>query len=43
MNAGLTLLKSEYGIVSNFIVLVPGGFSTKAAYRVAVRTVPNTS
>jgi len=35
MDELLTLLKSEYGIVSNSIFPVPGGFSTKAAYRVA--------
>jgi len=35
MDELLTLLKSEFGIVSNFIFPVPGGFSAKAAYRVA--------
>jgi spectinomycin phosphotransferase len=35
MDELITLLKSEYGIVSNSIFPVTGGFSTKAAYRVA--------
>lgn len=35
MDELIQLLKSEYGIDSNYISPAPGGFSTKAAYRVA--------